>query len=181
MQATGIEERAALRSHFPGETLLRPWRQAVAQGQPGSFSHCRGGPDSPGCGRMAWGRGSPLNYSSLGPFSAGDAVPRPVPSCCPAGPAAPLGCSPSHLCPCPASNRWGCSCLCPRPRDQDFLECSFPGRNRPVDFSELPPYLVLPTKLRGTRGWGVGFWPPQPQMVSMWQWRVGFKAEAEPL
>ena len=103
------------------------------------------------------GEGSPVFRRSLSVFS-GVSAPRPAPRdpCLAQRPLSALVYAPlltSSLVG--ASSRSGCGSLRPRPGDQNFREYSFPGRNHPVDFSELLSYLVLPAKLM-ERAWGFG-------------------------
>lgn len=121
---------------------------------------------------MAWGaEGSPAPHSNLNTFFSGDSAPRPL--------AAPEALLPFSVLP---FSRFvagsapptvgAAAASVPAPGTRTFLNIpSFPGRAHPVDFSERLSYLVLPKKpgRGGTRGRGVGFWPPRRQMVSMWR------------
>lgn len=108
--------------------------------------------------------------SSLG---ARPLAPRP-----PAGPEAPprpvraplLPSSPGS-----APGRPGCGSLCPRPEDQNFLECFFPGRHHPVDLPRAP---LVPGPPGGAAGGGLR--PPGPRLARMWPRRAGFPAGAAP-
>lgn len=122
------------------------------------------------------GGGSPVYHRSLGVFFELSA-PRPAP------PDPRLLHKPLSILHAPlltssvvgAPSCWGCGSLSPRPRDQDFLEYSFPGRNHPVDFSEL---LSLNTcKADGNASAGCGFLASTERMAGMWQWREDFKAQ----
>lgn len=120
---------------------------------------------------MAWGaEGSPAPHSNLNTFFSGDAAPRPL-----AAPEAllPFSVLPfSRLVAGSAPPTVGAAAASvPAPGTRTFLNIpSFPGRAHPVDFSELLLLPGPPYKSRGgTRGRGVGFWPPRRQMVSMWR------------
>lgn len=121
-----------------------------------------------------------LQFTTAASVSSSDfrplALRRMIPGCFP-GPSA-LFCAPlltSSVVGAPSCWGWGCGSLSPRPRDQDFLEYSFLGRNHPVPFSEL---LSLNTcKADGNASAGCGFLASTERMVSMWQLREHFKAQ----
>lgn len=152
--------------------------EAEALGQPWSFSDGSGGPVV-GCPLWWDGLGAGvLQFTTAASVSSLDSRPlalRRLISGCSTGPSALLHAPLLTSSVVGAPSCWGCGSLSPRPRDQHFLEYSFPGRNHPVDFSQL---LSLNTcKADGNASAGCGFLASTERMAGMWQWREDFKAQ----
>lgn len=99
------------------------------------------------------GGGSPPHPAASVRFPRDAAPPSTSPGCSPSYPPLPLSAPVQPL-------AVGAAASVPAPGARTFLNV-LPGRTRPVDFCELPPYQVLPTKLREREGGareGFGRW-----------------------
>lgn len=124
---------------------------------------------------MVWGWGSSSfprqPRSPLRRLGPSPRAPRPAQR--PLRPSARAPLLPSS--PGSAPGRPGCGSLCPRPEDQNFLECFFPGRHHPV---ALPPPRapLVPGPPGGAAGGGLR--PPGPRLARVWPRRAGSPAGA---